>query len=229
MVPINNLCPLIKIVNNRARVSSVYELSPENIEIKPIEIATTSRKTSDWRFLIYSSDSGFFSDRANRWLLSGNGNPIFLSVNEEFLKKEIKIYSSEWISVFTPKLELGEYFIVEIPKGTKTIEKAWDYIAKAEECFRQWDSKGVYANCRDAGNVLNNEIKEKFKDNPIIKKWKRAIEKFKYLTSLDLHTEEIKEEKPEGEVNIGKAETEHILIVTKALIKYAEELLLGVI
>jgi hypothetical protein len=45
------------------------------------------------------------------------------------------------------------------------------------------------------------------------------------LTSLDLHEEDIKEEEPKGEVTIGKPETEHILIVTKALIKYAEELL----
>ena len=37
--------------------------------------------------------------------------------------------------------------------------------------------------------------------------------------------EDIKEERPEGDIKIGKAEAEHILVITKALIKYAEELL----
>lgn len=42
---------------------------------------------------------------------------------------------------------------------------------------------------------------------------------------MDLHKEEITKEKPEGAILVGKSEVEHILIVTKALIKYAEELL----
>jgi hypothetical protein len=42
---------------------------------------------------------------------------------------------------------------------------------------------------------------------------------------MDLHTEDIEEQVPKGEISIGRPETEHILIVTKALIKYAEELL----
>jgi hypothetical protein len=42
---------------------------------------------------------------------------------------------------------------------------------------------------------------------------------------MDLHTENITEEVPKGEICIGRPETEHVLIVTKALIKYAEELL----
>ena len=68
-------------------------------------------------------------------------------------------------------------------------------------------------------------MKEKLKNNPRIKKWKRSIERFNHLISLDLHTEDIKNEKPEGDINVNKNDTEHILIVTKALLKYAEELL----
>ena len=48
---------------------------------------------------------------------------------------------------------------------------------------------------------------------------------FNSSASLALHEEDFKKEKPVGDIKIGKAETEHILIVTKALIKYAEELL----
>ena len=105
------------------------------------------------------------------------------------------------------------------------IEDAWGYVEKAEDCYRNWNTKGAYANCREVGNLLGRVINQKFKNNPIIKKWKRAIQKFEPLTSLDLHEEDIKEQKPSGKITIGRPETEHILIVTKALIKYAEELL----
>jgi len=36
-----------------------------------------------------------------------------------------------------------------IPKGKKVIEEAWNYEEKAEECYRQWNTKGVYGNCRE--------------------------------------------------------------------------------
>ena len=75
------------------------------------------------------------------------------------------------------------------------------------------------------GSLLEREIKKKFKNDPIIKKWKRAIGKFENLTSMDLHEEDISQEKPSGKITVGRPETEHVLIVTKALIKYAEELL----
>ena len=141
------------------------------------------------------------------------------------MKKDIRIPSTDWIHDYSPKLEIGEYFVVEIPKGKKEIEGAWNYIEKAEECFRTWDTKGVFANCREIGELLNKTVSDKFKNSPTIKKWKRAIEKFKYSASLDLHLEDIKEEKPKGDIKIGKAGAEHILIITKALIKYAEEIL----
>ena len=86
-------------------------------------------------------------------------------------------------------------------------------------------SKLIYANCRETGSLLNEIVQNKFKNNVIIKKGKRAIKNFEHFSSLDLHTEEIKKEKPEGEVQIKKSDAEHILIGTKALVKYAEEIL----
>ena len=170
-------------------------------------------------------DPQFNPTHNNQWVLSGKDSPQFLSIEKDEINTDIKIPSSDWIQDYAPKLELGDYFIVEIPKGKKSIEKAWDYIDKAEESFRNWDTKGAYAHCREAGTLLNETIKGKFKNNPTIKKWNKAIGRFEKLASLDLHTEDIKKENPEGEIKVGKSDTEHILIVTKALIKYAEELL----
>lgn len=215
----------VKSIDSRAAISHIHEIEPAKIGLTPVEVYTARGKTTDWNVLIYAYDSKFSSSRTNKWILSGNGSPVFLGVAGQTLKKDIRIPSTDWIHDYAPQLELGEYFIVEIPKGKKTIEKAWEYIEKAEECFRTWDTKGLYAHCREAGSLLDGIVKDKFRNKPTIKKWKRAMEKFNYSASLDLHTEEIKEEKPEGEVKVGKADAEHILIVTKALVKYAEELL----
>ncbi len=68
-------------------------------------------------------------------------------------------------------------------------------------------------------------IKSKFNGSPVIKKWKQAIAEFNKSASSDLHEEDIEKQKPFGKIKIGFAEGEYILIITQALIKYAEELL----
>ncbi len=215
----------VKILESRATISHLHIIE-EHIRSPSTEIVTSSGRKTLARKVVYAHDPSFSTAYSNLWPISGNGKPIFLSINEISLRKEgIRIHSPDWIYDYAPKLELGEYFIIEIPKGKMTIKKAWGYVEKAEDCYRQLDTKGAYAHCREVGQLLNKLVNKKFRKLPPIKKWKRAIEKFDKLTSTDLHEENIKDEVPKGEISVGRAETEHILIVTKALIKYAEELL----
>ena len=220
-----NLCLNVKYLQSRAEISQSFLIDPKEIGLQEIQILTSRGYDESGKIVAYAYDPGFSTSFINRWIISGSGSPIFLEVREQLLKKDIRIPSTDWIHDYAPKLEIGEYFVVEIPKGEKVIEEAWSYVEKAEECFRTWNTKGVFANCREVGKLLDKIISNKFKNSPTIKKWKRAIRKFEYSASLDLHLEDIKEEKPEGNIKIGKAEVEHILIITKALIKYAEELL----
>jgi hypothetical protein len=209
-----------------ATVSHLHELAPQNLGLRPAVVTTSSGRQDQATLLGYAWDQGFRANRPNLWIISGENNPIFLSLNRQTLRKEgVRINAVDWIHDYSPKLELGEYFIVEIPKGKQVLKKAWSYLEKAEECYRQWDTKGAYANCREVRTVLNDAVKEHFKTDPAIKKWNRAIEKFEKLASLDLHGEDIKNEEPKGEVGVGRPEVEYLLIVTKALVKYAEELL----
>lgn len=214
-------------VFSRAKLSHFHEIDHASTGLPPqVKVFSASGNRKEGRILAYAHDSQFSTQFTNLWILSGDGSPIFLGVNSQNIKKEgIRIASTDWIHDFAPKLGLGEYFIVEIPRGKETVRKAWDYVEKAEECSRQFDTKGVYANCREVGVLLTKVTKEKLENKPAIKKWKRAIDKFETLTSMDLHTEDITEQVPKGEISIGRPETEHVLIVTKALIKYAEELL----
>jgi len=141
------------------------------------------------------------------------------------VQMDLEIPQSHWVDKVLPLLSYGEYFLVEIPKGNKIVQEGWNYIVAAEKCFALWDIKGTYGNCREVGVLLDNKIKEELGNRPSIKKWKRAIEKFNHTASLFLHYEELKNEKPEGDFIVGKLEAEHLLIVTKALLKYAEGLI----
>lgn len=221
----------VKTINSSAVIFQVYSINPEKIGIKKVDVKTDRGEAYTERELLISGYNPEYSaSQRNRWILSGDGRPVFLAISGQQLKERIQIPSSDWINDYTPKLELGEYFIVEIPKGRKVIEEAWKYIEKAEECFRTWNIKGVSVNCREAGSLLDGTIKGKFEKNSFVYKerWGRTYRMFEGAASLGLHSEDIKKNQqgyPSEDIRIGKADAEHILIVTKALIKYAEELL----
>ena len=216
----------VKSIESKAEISHLHEVDPESIGLSPIAIPT-DRRESKGEIIVYAHDPEFSSRRTNRWILSGDGNPIFLSVEKRLLKEEKTIPSSDWIHDYAPKLGLGEYFVVEIPKGNKIIEEAWNYVEKAEDCYRRWDTKGAYTNCREAGSLLDRTIKTKFEKDSFIydERWGRTYKRFSDFASLDLHLEDIKRSpkySPE-DVKIDKSDAEHVLIATKALIKYAGE------
>jgi len=57
------------------------------------------------------------------YILSGRSNPAFLATKRISKTVPISIPASDWIHDFAPKLGLGEYFIVEIPKGEEIIKE----------------------------------------------------------------------------------------------------------
>jgi hypothetical protein len=136
-----------------------------------------------------------------------------------------EIEQSYWVNKLLPQLSFGEYFIIEIPKGKKYLEDAWSYIEKAEYCYKMWDTKGAFANCREVGTILELNIKQKLNGNPNYQKWKRSFELFKHLTSLYLHIEDVKGSTLSEKIVVNKNDTEYILLVTKAILKHTEGLL----
>ena len=142
---------------------------------------------------------------------------------------ELEVPKSHWVEKILPKLGLGEYFIVEIPHGQKVMQEAWAYLEKAERSFWEWNSKSAYVHCRELGILLDRSIKDKLglKAFSVSERWIRAYEKFNHYASLDLHLEYNKKSPKysKDEIKISKADVEHLLITSKALIKYAEELL----
>jgi len=232
---------IVKYIHSRAIVSPSYFINPEEIGLNKM----VSQK--EGKIIVYASDDR--TSYANGWIISGDEGPIFLEVGEQLLKRDVTISSVDWIYDYVPKFGMGEYFIIEIPKGEKIIKEAWDYVEKAENCFRECYIEGVCDNCRKAGVVLNKKMKKEFGENSFTynERWGRAyLRFFNFLVSLGLHLEDMKGKNwmelikslpkdfphpkkyadyPADEIRLGKADAEHILIVTKLLIKYAEELL----
>lgn len=163
---------------------------------------------------------------------------------------EFKIPQSDWVKNILPSWDYCEYFIIEIPIGTKAIQKAWNSIKQAEEAFMKWDMSSVCSHCRDAASNLDKTISNKFGKESFTynERWGRAfIRFFNYQASLGLHLGDMegnswednvknlpacfpkpkkKADYPESEVaRFGKPDIEQLLIVTKSLAKYAEELL----
>lgn len=146
------------------------------------------------------------------------------------LQLQIEIPQSHWIKNVLPNLGQGEFFVIELPKGDKTIEKAWELLEEAELSFGNWNSKGVFGNCREIGVHLDLRIKLKFgKDSfTYSERWGRAYGNFKHWASLDLHLEDNGQSQKKysaEELKTQKIDAQHLILNSKLLIKYAEELL----
>lgn len=141
--------------------------------------------------------------------------------------ENVTIPQSHWVKTVLPSWELFEYFLVEVPRGATTIEAAWKYVASAEAAFSHWDIKSLAANCREVGRVLDGALKEKLGAEHLdySVKWARARERFEHSISWPLHMEDIGRRHEGVVLEATKADGEFLLLATKALGKYAEELL----
>lgn len=141
--------------------------------------------------------------------------------------ENVTIPQSHWVKNVLPAWELFDYFLVEVPRGAATIVAAWKYVASAEAAFSQWDMKSLAANCREVERVLDAALKESLgaKHLDYSVKWTRARRHFEHLMSWPLHAEDIGRRHEGVLLEATKADGEFLLLATKALVKYAEELL----
>lgn len=231
-----------KFLVSKAEITHFHEANPKDYGLKSIRGES---------IITYKYDKNYSPSRTDLWIISGNSGPVFLQLNEACEDIEnIRIPSADWIHDFAPKLGLGEHYVIEIPKGEKIIKEAWDYIEKAEKAFMEWNIESVFTNCREAGKKLDKAIKKKFGEGSFTynERWGRAyIRFFNYVVSLGLHLEDMRDKNweeliknfplgfprpkkrgdyPDTELKrFGRADAQHAIITTKALIKYAEDLL----
>lgn len=141
----------------------------------------------------------------------------------------VEVPQSHWVGKVLPGLGTNKYFLVEVPVQNQHFASAWTLIEKAENAFGRWDTKAVFAHCREAGVALNTLIAKHHNGNSFLvdERWGRVVKEFNHFASLDLHLEEKRSNDKYSPdlVKIEKTDAECLLIITKALAKYAEELI----
>ena len=81
---------------------------------------------------------------------------------------------------------------VGTPLGVSTFPEAivWANVDQAEKSYRNWNTKGACANCREPGFLPDRTVGAKLgKGDFRSEKWGRAYASFEKLASLDLHLE----------------------------------------
>jgi len=178
----------------------------------------------DLAFILALLDRHVISER------SGEGAIEFVVGFERSMSQlYVEVPQSHWAGKILPGLGADQYFIVEFPTRTEHIAAAWALIKSAEAAFDRWDTKAVFAHCREAESALNDVVAKIHAGNSFLtqERWKRASKEFNHFASLDLHLEEIRAKSvySKDQVQIGKSDAECLLIFVKALAKYAEELI----
>ena len=143
---------------------------------------------------------------------------------------EFEIPQSHWVEKILSKIGFLEYFLIEIPKGRKTIAKVWDLLEAAEVSFGQLDFIALFVKCREIGTLLDSKLKEELGSKSFSYKirWGRSYDKFNYYSSYALHLEDFKKGDQSysvEEIKVNKIDAEQLMLRTKSLIKYAEELM----
>ena len=141
----------------------------------------------------------------------------------------LEIPQSHWVGKVLPALGSSKYFLVELPVQSQHFASAWTLIEKAEHAFGRWDVNAVFAHCREAATALTTLIEKHHNGNSFLKdeRWGRAVKEFNHFASLGLHLEEKKssDKYPPDLIKVEKMDAECLLTFTKALAKYAEELI----
>lgn len=157
----------------------------------------------------------------------GGGQPQFLYVT--FDKPELlwRIPAADWVHDYAPKLGLRERFLVEFPSPTGKLPDVAKYLKAAEDAMAKWDSKSIFANCRELGKYLDSELEKVLGAQTFVYKerWGRAYAQFNHRASLDLHFVQIGGQYPnDPTAQVDRRDCDGLFFSARALAKYAEEL-----
>jgi hypothetical protein len=220
--PIANI---LRVQNPGFRATWNLEFPLDHFRLKAVE----AKRHGDLKLRL---DLFFFVALVTRAVLPDKLNQGTTEFITGFEKVQSQLYvvvpQSDWAGKILPALGSNSYFIVEIPTQNEHIAGAWTLIEKAENAFDRWDTKAVFANCREAAKALTSLVHKHQAQDSFLKdeRWNRAVKEFNHFSSLDLHLEEIraKGQYPADQVRIEKPDAECLLIIVKALAKFAEEL-----
>lgn len=223
---LNNLTP-VRIGYGGYPVQHGLEFPLDHKRIRLIE----EMRTGDITFtLSLRYDVGFYDTFVPPGQPAGTPRDVITELYSTRGELRVDVPQSHWVKNILPALGDGENFLIEMPSGERNVKDAWDLLDEAETCFRNWNADGAYSKCRQLGHLMQSKIEARFGKDSFItaERWGRAYKKFDHMASLALHLEDLKAKSskyPAAEVKVAKTDVEHLLIMTKALLKYGQDLL----
>lgn len=116
--------------------------------------------------ITYRPDRDYQPEVNNLWVISGSGEPVFLSITD--LEQEITktIYASNWVHDFAPQLGLGRFVLAELPipvpvtvrgKHSRRLDKAFEALRKIEEKIKEGEWSEAIEKSRSVAELLRQE------------------------------------------------------------------------
>ncbi len=153
----------VRTLVSRASISHLHGISSAETKPPPLSELLESKGID---FLIgYKHESDYSAPRTNLWLISGNSEPIFLEIRDEFQEIPVEIAASDWVQDFAPQLGLGRFVIAELPLPSPVV---------VGEEFAEWLNEAIKA---------LPEMEEKVKEC----EWNEVIEKSRPVSELLRH------------------------------------------
>jgi hypothetical protein len=193
----------------------------------PLRIQTPRGVTVDLQIVAHGWDADYSNPQAYS-LAADGGQPRVLSVAFQKPVLAWRIPAADWIHDYSPKLGLRERYLVEFPSPSGKLSKAPGFLKAAEDAMARWDTKSIFANCRELGVYLDKELQTALGPTSFAYKerWGRAYDRFGNRASLDLHYVQISATYPQDPTAvIDRRDCEGLFLSAKSLAKYAEELI----
>jgi hypothetical protein len=217
---------VVTYIRSNIRIPPLQFVSPPADLLQSVENKPPFTPADTGLKIIMSSTRDDYSPQLGYgWIISGNNSPTIFHLVKERIEVDYRIDVGKWVADYLSKLGMGKRILLELPSEGPVFHDVTEYLSEAENALRRWDTKSVFANCREIGTMLDRYIKNIHGDGFIYKyRWSRAYANFNSLASLDLHIEDIKNQYPDQDLRLGKADTEYLLAQTKILTKFAQEL-----
>ena len=197
-----------------------------NADQKKSIIESIGADKDDASFLLYSyPKSEFRQINSNLHLLSADIDYAYISVNHITEVLDINIKSSDWVNDFLPRLRMGEYEIIEIPRINETEELA-DIMSMLntakQKLYGDLDIGASLTSLRNSLRKFKEFVKEYgefdklFNDNPNISNLAKELQKMLYgaaSRSQDSTTSHA------GGVNVEGYEVESMILMAYSLYK----------
>lgn len=144
---------------------------------------------------------------------------------EAELELEYHIAQSDWIEKVLSRLGHRVFHLLELDLTHCEVQKALEYLAKAELRLDEGNLEAMATQCRDIAVYLTKSYLQLPTDDPREEKWKPVNKCLWDFASKALHQEEIGSARDTTNHPVfTKADAECLLILTKTLIRYSQQL-----